>query len=223
MGSNPGHSLMLVSISSNLHRLLDRVPWCLGPWCGGISPPTYRPELIKNDEQGYMRSKVGSIVQNACEDIGEYGQWCKWIKRDPHSTGTGCASGAGRLTLVNMFINSVRDKVVHTQVHVAHPSYLGLHPVSGRMSYRKIAWSLEAGRFEFGVFKWLWNLRGTSAVALPRCLSSFRATIQHPISRHRGFAIFGDKIIEAWTCALPRPTLSLSRMVSIVWFRFFMI
>ena len=114
MGSNPGHSLMLVSISSNLHRLLDRVPWCLGPWCGGISPPTYRPELIKNDEQGYMRSKVGSIVQNACEDIGEYGQWCKWIKRDPHSTGTGCASGAGRLTLVNMFINSVRDKVVHT-------------------------------------------------------------------------------------------------------------
>ena len=49
----------------------------------------------------------------------------------------------------------------------------GLYSLSGKTSYRKISWSLEAARFEFRLFQSLWNLTGTSAAALPRCLSNF--------------------------------------------------
>ena len=51
----------------------------------------------------------------------------------------------------------------------------GLYSLSVKTSYRKISWSLEAVRFGFGLFTSLWNLAGTSAAALPRCLSNFRA------------------------------------------------
>ena len=46
----------------------------------------------------------------------------------------------------------------------------GLYSLSGRTSYRKISRSLEAARFGFRLFRLLWNLTGTSAAALPRCL-----------------------------------------------------
>ena len=77
-----------------------------------------------------------------------------------------------------------------TEIH-----YLGLYSLSGKMSYRKISWSLEAARFGFKLFQSLWNLAGTSAALLPRCLSNFRAIrpLQHPISRLRDFARFGGK------------------------------
>ena len=72
---------------------------------------------------------------------------------------------------------------------------LGLYSLSGKTSYRKISWSLEAARFEFKLFQSLWNLAGTSAALLPRCLSNFRAILplQHPISRLRDFTRFGGK------------------------------
>ena len=65
----------------------------------------------------------------------------------------------------------------------------GLYSLSGMTSYRKISWSLEAARFEFKIFQSLWNLAGTSAALLLRCLSNFRAIrpLQHPISRLRDF------------------------------------
>ena len=53
------------------------------------------------------------------------------------------------------------------------PIQLGLYSLSGKTSYRKISWSLEAARFEFRLFQSLWNLTGTSAAALPRWLSNF--------------------------------------------------
>ena len=70
-----------------------------------------------------------------------------------------------------------------------------LYSLSGKTSYRKISWSLEAVRFGFELFQSLWNLAGTSAALLPRCLSNFRAIrpLQHAISRHRVFTRFGDK------------------------------
>ena len=52
---------------------------------------------------------------------------------------------------------------------------LGLYSLSGRTSYRKISWSLEATRFGFILFQSFWNLTGPSAAVLPRCLSNFRA------------------------------------------------
>ena len=71
----------------------------------------------------------------------------------------------------------------------------GLYSLSGKTSYRKISWSLEAARFGFKLFQSLWNLAGTSAAMLPRCLSNFRAIrpLQHPISRLRDFTRFGGK------------------------------
>ena len=65
----------------------------------------------------------------------------------------------------------------------------GLYSLSGKTSYRKISWSLEAARFGFKLFQSLWSLAGTSAALLPRCLSNFRAIrpLQHPISRLRDF------------------------------------
>ena len=71
----------------------------------------------------------------------------------------------------------------------------GLYSLSGKTSYRKISWSLEAAKFGFKIFQSLWNLAGTSAALLPRCLSNFRAIrpLQHPISRLRDFTRFGGK------------------------------
>ena len=71
----------------------------------------------------------------------------------------------------------------------------GLYSLSGKTSYRKISWSLEAARFGFKLFQSLWNLAGTSAALLPRCLSNFRAIrpLQHPISWLRDFTRFGGK------------------------------
>ena len=68
-----------------------------------------------------------------------------------------------------------------------------LYSLSGKTSYRKISWSLEAARFGSKLFQSLWNLAGTSAALLPRCLPNFRAIqpLQHPISRLRDFTRFG--------------------------------
>ena len=76
-----------------------------------------------------------------------------------------------------------------------YPPLLGLYSLSGETSYCKISWSLEAPRFGFKLFQSLWNLAGTSAAALPRCLSNFRAIrpLQHRISRLRDFTRFGGK------------------------------
>ena len=67
---------------------------------------------------------------------------------------------------------------------------------------RKISWSLEAARFRFKLFKSLWNLTGTSATALPRCLSNVKA-IHNPISRIRDFTRFGSK--RSYRVANKRP------------------
>ena len=70
-----------------------------------------------------------------------------------------------------------------------------LYSLSGRTSYRKNSWSLEAARFRFRLFQSLWNLTGTSAAAQPRCLSNFRMmrSLWHPFSRLRDFTRFDDK------------------------------
>ena len=71
----------------------------------------------------------------------------------------------------------------------------GLYSLSGRMSYGKISRSLEVARYGFKHFSSLWNLTGTSAAPLPKCLLNFRAirSLSHPISRLRDFARFGGK------------------------------
>ena len=50
----------------------------------------------------------------------------------------------------------------------------GLCSLSGKTSYCKISWSLEAARFGFSLYQSLLNLTGTSAALLPKCLSNCR-------------------------------------------------
>ena len=52
---------------------------------------------------------------------------------------------------------------------------LDFYSLSGWTSYRKISWSLEAAEFGFRLSQSLGNMTGTSAAALPRCLSNSRA------------------------------------------------
>ena len=52
---------------------------------------------------------------------------------------------------------------------------LGLYSLSGKTSYRQISWSHEDARLDVAMVVSLWNLTGTSAAALPRYLSNFRA------------------------------------------------
>ena len=60
--------------------------------------------------------------------------------------------------------------------------------LSGRTSYRKTSWSIEATRFRFSLFQPLWKLIGISPAALPRWLSNSRAMrwLLSPIARLRG-------------------------------------
>ena len=62
----------------------------------------------------------------------------------------------------------------------------GLYWLSGKTSYRKILWSLEAMRFELRRFQSLWNSTDTLAAV---CLSNFRAirSLKPPISPLRDF------------------------------------
>ena len=63
-------------------------------------------------------------------------------------------------------------------------------------TYRKISQSLEAARFVFRIVRSLWNLAGTSAALLPRCMSNLKAirTFWLPISRLRDFTRSHDKM-----------------------------
>ena len=74
--------------------------------------------------------------------------------------------------------------------YIKTDSYLGLHSLSERTSYCKMWWGLEAVRFEFKLFRSLWNLTSASAVG---CLSNFGAiwVLCHPISGLRDFT---------WSC-----------------------
>ena len=85
----------------------------------------------------------------------------------------------------------IRGKSIHNEV----VCILGLYSLSGKTSYRKISWSLEVAGFGSKLFQSLWNLAGTSAALLPRCLSNCRAIqpMQHTISRLRDFTRFGGK------------------------------
>ena len=53
---------------------------------------------------------------------------------------------------------------------------MGLNSLSGKTSYRQISWSLKAVRLNFIMITSFWNLTGTSAALLLRCLSNFRVT-----------------------------------------------
>ena len=93
------------------------------------------------------------------------------------------------------------------------------------MSNCRISWSLEAAKFGFWLFQSLWNLTGTSAAALPRCLSNIRAlrslhtiitrslhdhyTLSHSFETSRDLAV--RSLTTQWIEALIRLLSSLVR------------
>ena len=73
--------------------------------------------------------------------------------------------------------------------------FLHLYSLGGWTSYRNILWSLQAAGFQFWLVQSLWNLTGTSAATLPRCLSNFQPirSLQHPIAQLQYFTRYGGK------------------------------
>ena len=92
-----------------------------------------------------------------------------------------CSSGIGPVTALDH----------HNALTVA----LGLYSLSDKTSYRKISWSLEAARFGFGLFQWLWNIRGISAAAV--CQISER--YDHYNTQSRGFETSRDLAVRRLT------------------------
>ena len=71
----------------------------------------------------------------------------------------------------------------------------GLYSLSGKTSHHKISWSLESARFMFRLSQLLLHWTGTSATALPRYLSNFRAIDLYTI-QSRGFETSCDLTIR---------------------------
>ena len=124
---------------------------------------------------------------------------CQWsMKNGGNSHGSREPTIHGDWDNLNIYVDHTIMPANWSQCLIPHwQSYwhLGLYSLSGRTSYRKISWSLEAARFGFKLFQSLWHLTGTSAAQLPRCLSNVRGirSFWHPISRLRDFTRFGGK------------------------------
>ena len=65
----------------------------------------------------------------------------------------------------------------------------GLYSLSGRTSYCKIAWCLEARTFGLRLFQSLWNLTGTSVVALSKFQSGSIRSCSFETSCEQTYAI----------------------------------
>ena len=119
----------------------------------------------------------------------------KFLWDHPLSQAVGVPCWGCPTTLIILTSASMSRIFWGNKLHLTLSSHLGLYSLSGKTSYRKISWSLEAARFGFKLFQSLWNFAGTSAALLPRCLSNFRAIrpLQHPILRLRDFTRFGGK------------------------------
>ena len=78
---------------------------------------------------------------------------------------------------VSPLTGRLTDDIGMSQYWYGAQSHLsqGFYSLSGKTSYRQISWSLEAARLDVAMAVSLWNLTGTSAAALPRYLSNFRA------------------------------------------------
>ena len=87
--------------------------------------------------------------------------------------GSACACLVRFSTL--LVIHLVHLPIYPSLFHWHWNNLLTWYSLSGQTSYRKISWSLEAARFGFRLSQSLCHLAGTSAAALPRRLSNFRA------------------------------------------------
>ena len=94
----------------------------------------------------------------------------------------------------------------------------GIVSISDMTSYFKISQSLETVRFVSSIIRSLWNMTGTSAALLPKCLSYFKATwALHSILRShdkRSYRILKQgpgRVPGAWLTQLLTVSNTLSR------------
>ena len=73
------------------------------------------------------------------------------------------------------------------------PGDKGPVPISDKMSYRKISWSLEAARLVVQIIASLWNLTGTSTALLPVKFQSDRTILNTNLAASRLCAISYSK------------------------------
>ena len=66
----------------------------------------------------------------------------------------------------------------------------GLYSPNGKTSYRQISWSLEAVKLGVIMIVSHWNLAGTSATPLPKCLSNFTERLKKIKPGSRGLRDF---------------------------------
>ena len=67
-----------------------------------------------------------------------------------------------------------KSPLLDCRSHMAWVVQQGPVSISDKASYCKISQSLEAARFVFRIVRSIWNLTGTSAGGLPKCLSNFK-------------------------------------------------
>ena len=78
------------------------------------------------------------------------------------------------------------------KLYLYHPDpdlIQGIYSLSGKTSYRKISYNLEAMGLDVIMIISLWNLTGISTAVLWRCLSNFRAVLEKSTPESHGFEI----------------------------------
>ena len=99
-------------------------------------------------------------------------------------------------------LNKIEDCILN--ISLDQPSVFtlhriqGLYSLSGKTSYRNISWNLKAAKFRFRLSRLLWNLIGTFAAVLLRCLSNFRVICYYNIQSH-SFEISRDLAVRRLT------------------------
>ena len=144
-------------------------------WCprltGPRSCPWHRGHFI---DRTFRRASVGARRAVSSQTIWMWG--VMFVRRKSRHQQRKQKVVGPQLVLITSFITVTRYVCCAIWFNsVIAARHQGLYSLSGRTSYRKISWSLEAARFTFRLFQSLWNVTGTSAAALPRCLSNLRA------------------------------------------------
>ena len=90
---------------------------------------------------------------------------------------------------------------------------LGLYAISGRTSYHKISWSLEAVRLGFSLFHSPWKLLATQQ-QLCRYACQISQQYDHYDSQSRGFEpfMYGDEMMHKAWCDLGQVPFCFSRL-----------
>ena len=91
-----------------------------------------------------------------------------------------CASPSFMVRWQLILSTSVRVSVLIVGHGYPCEAALGLFSLSGQTTHHKDSWSHEAAIFGFGLQS-LWNLTGTPAAGLPRCLSRVIFAVPHTL------------------------------------------